>query len=87
MNKKFVKENKKQLKEFLGTLLTKAVGATLTRGFDKEKEFEKFPELKKSQDDLRKLGRQLDKRLEKIKRTRPEVYARLKAQGRTNFLR
>ena len=66
MNKKFVKENKKQLKEFLGTLLTKAVGATLTRGFDKEKEFEKFPELKKSQDDLRKLGRQLDKRLEKI---------------------
>ena len=42
MNKKFVKENKKQLREFLGTLLTKAVGATLTRGFDAKKELEKL---------------------------------------------
>jgi len=87
MNRKFVKENKKAIREFLGTLLTKAVGATLTKGFDKEKEFEKFPELKKSQDDLRKIGRQLDKRLQKIKKTRPELYARLQAQGRTNFLK
>jgi uncharacterized protein YaaR (DUF327 family) len=42
MNKKFVKENKKALKEFLGNVISSIVAGTLSKSVDKD--ISKFPD-------------------------------------------
>ena len=84
MNKKFVKENKKQLREFLGTIISKVVGGALSRNIDRD--LDKYPGIKKSKEDLIKVSSELDKRLAKIKKTDPEFYKKIQSR-RTKLFR
>ena len=63
MNRKYIKENKKALREFLGATIAAIVTGALTKGFDSKKELDKYP----------------DKRLEKLKRKDPEAYKRIQS--------
>ena len=36
MNRKFVKENKKELREFLGSIISSIVGSSLSKGIDRD---------------------------------------------------
>ena len=47
---------------------TAIVTGALTKGFDSKKELDKYPDLKKSRQELDKVTSDLDKRLEKLKR-------------------
>tara|TARA_A100001201_G_scaffold64343_1_gene60630 strand:- start:646 stop:879 length:234 start_codon:yes stop_codon:yes gene_type:complete len=72
MNRKFVKENKKVLREFLG----KAIVSFLTNQGKRSinRQINNDPELKKVSDDLKKLNKELNKRLPALKKTNPELY-------------
>ena len=41
MNRKYIKENKKALREFLGATIAAIVTGALTKGFDSKKELDK----------------------------------------------
>jgi hypothetical protein len=77
MNRKFVKENKKELREFLGSIISKVVGSALTRNIDRD--LDKHPGIKKSKNDLLKVSNELDKRLEKMKKRNPELYKKIQS--------
>ena len=79
MNRKYIKENKKALREFLGATIAAIVTGALTKGFDSKKELDKHPDLKKSRQELDKVTSDLDKRLEKLKRKDPEAYKRIQS--------
>ena len=78
MNRKFVKENKKQLREFLGTIISNIVGGALSKNIDRD--LDKYPGIKKSKEDLLKVSSELDKRLAKIKKTDPEFYKKIQSR-------
>ena len=42
MNRKYIKENKKALREFLGATIAAIVTGALTKGFDSKKELDKI---------------------------------------------
>ena len=77
MNRKFVKENKQELREFLGSIISKVVGSALTRNIDRD--LDKHPGIKKSKNDLLKVSNELDKRLEKMKKRNPELYKKIQS--------
>jgi|TARA_R110002074_G_scaffold164702_2_gene324507 hypothetical protein len=77
MNRKFVKENKKELREFIGSIISKVVGSALTRNIDRD--LDKHPGIKKSKNDLLKVSNELDKRLEKMKKRNPELYKKIQS--------
>ena len=72
MNRKFVKENKKVLREFLG----KAIVNFFTNQGKKEiaRMIDKDPELRKVRSDLIKQTKELNKRLPALKKSNPELY-------------
>lgn len=75
MNRKFIKENKSVLKEFIASVL----GAILAkRGVSKlDKFIDSQPELKRKRQEIEKLGKDLTARIEKVKKTNPELAKRL----------
>tara|TARA_R100000152_G_C6611039_1_gene64901 strand:+ start:41 stop:301 length:261 start_codon:yes stop_codon:yes gene_type:complete len=75
MNRKFIKENKSVLKEFIASVL----GAILAkRGVSKlDKFIDSQPELKRKRQEIEKLGKDLKARIEKVKKTNPELAKRL----------
>ncbi len=75
MNRKFIKENKSVLKEFIASVL----GANLAkRGVSKWKKFiDSQPEMKRKIQEIEKLGKDLKARIEKVKKTNPELAKRL----------
>jgi hypothetical protein len=83
MNRKFVKENKKELREFLGSIITKIVGGSLSKGIDRD--LDNYPGIKKSKDDLLKVSKELDKRLEKMKTRNPELYKKIQSNRPSLF--
>ena len=72
MNKKFVKENKKVLREFLG----KAIVNFFTNQGKKEiaRMIDNDPELRKVRSSLIKNTKELNKRLPALKKSNPELY-------------
>ena len=68
-------------------MIVKFLGWLLTPKINVEEELEKNPELKESMKRQYKLAVELDKKLEKIKEKDPKRYAKLKAQGRTNYVK
>jgi|TARA_B100001094_G_C17994421_1_gene701912 hypothetical protein len=78
MNRKFVKENKKELREFLGSIISKVVGSALTRNIDRD--LDKYPGIKKSKDSLLKVSSELDKRLAALKKSDPEFYKKIQSR-------
>ena len=72
MNRKFVKENKKVLREFLG----KAIVNFFTNQGKKEiaRMIDNDPELRKVRSSLIKNTKELNKRLPALKKSNPELY-------------
>jgi len=77
MNKKYVKENKSLVREFLSSLISSIVTGKLSKGL--EKTLMSKPETKKDIQDLRKMKKDLFKKLEKIKFSDPKTYNRIKS--------
>ena len=67
----------KELREFLGSIISKVVGSALTRNIDRD--LDKHPGIKKSKNDLLKVSNELDKRLEKMKKRNPELYKKIQS--------
>ena len=78
MNSKFVKENKVVLKEFIGALIGAVVTGALSR--DVKKKIANDPAFQKRGEEIKKLSKDLAKKLEKYKKTDPEFYNSLKKQ-------
>ena len=76
MNRKFVKENKQVLREFIGKLLSNIL---LKRN---KREIDKFinsdPTLKKKRDNMLKLTKDMEKRLDSMEKSAPELVANLR---------
>ena len=76
MNRKFVKENKTLVKEFIGALISKIVAGGIDRSI--ERKMKKDPEFRKAVTKLRVDYKELDKRLKKAKRDNPDFYNDIK---------
>jgi len=76
MNRKFVKENKKPLKEFLSFIVAAALGAKGLNDIDKV--IDSSPELTKKREDLRQIGKELTVKMRKYIEDNPEQADRLK---------
>tara|TARA_B100001564_G_scaffold315735_1_gene290631 strand:+ start:925 stop:1164 length:240 start_codon:yes stop_codon:yes gene_type:complete len=76
MNKKFVKENKSVLKEFLGAAIAAMVTGAMSSKL--KKQLNDDPDIKKKKQELAKITADLRKRLEKTKTRNPELYNLLK---------
>jgi hypothetical protein len=76
MNRKFVKENKQVLREFIGKLLSNIL---LRRN---KREIDKFinadPTLKQKRDNIMKLRKSMEDRLDKMEKSAPELVANLR---------
>jgi uncharacterized membrane protein len=75
MNRQFVKENKKPLKEFFVDLLSKIASKVAIGNLDKM--IDADPVLKKRKDDIIRLSNDMRQRLIKIKKEDPAQYQRL----------
>ena len=80
MNRKFVKENKSLVREFISALISSIVAGKLSKGL--EKKLMSNPETRKDIQKLKGMKKELNKRLEKIKDSDPETYNRIKSQYR-----
>ena len=76
MNKKFVKENKKVLREFISSLLASMIAGQGMRKI--QKLIDKDPAMKAKQQRITKLGDDIRRRIEKYKKTDPNKYKELK---------
>jgi endonuclease III len=76
MNKKFVKENKKVLREFISSLLASMIAGQGMRKI--QKLIDKDPVMKAKQQRITKLGDDIRRRIEKYKKTDPKKYKELK---------
>jgi len=76
MNRKFVKENKAILREFVGAIISALVTGKLSR--DTMKKINADPDIKRKKQELAKITADLAKRLEKTKISNPELYNLLK---------
>ena len=72
MNRKFVKENKKVLREFFKNALINLI----TKGGNKaiDKAIDKNPRLKQHRKDLNQYRKDLEKVAPKLKKSHPELY-------------
>jgi len=72
MNRKFVKENKKLVKEFIGAVIKSIIGNRAAKNINNM--IDDDPELRKTRDDFVRLNKQLDDKLSDIKKRDPERY-------------
>mgnify|MGYP005997657233 FL=1 len=76
MNRKFVKENKQVLREFIGKLLVNILTKRNKKALDKV--IAADPTLKKRKDDMIRLRKGIESRLDKLDKTNPELVANLR---------
>ena len=76
MNKKFVKENKKALREFLSNIVAAALGAKGLRDIDKV--IDSNPELKRKKVEINKNAQELTTRIRKFIEDNPQDAKRLR---------
>ena len=76
MNRKFVKENKKVLRECLSNIVAAALGAKGLRDIDKV--IDANPELKQRKAEINKNAQELTTRIKKFIAANPEDAAKLK---------
>lgn len=72
MNRKFVKENKKVLREFFIDMLTSLVSKRAISNLDKI--IDASPELKKEKDAIVRMSNKLRKKVQKAKKDNPSLY-------------
>ena len=76
MNRKFVKENKQVLREFIGKLLISLITKKNKRALDKA--IEADPALKKNRQEMDKLTKDIRDRINKLQKTNPEIAKNLR---------
>ena len=76
MNRKFVKENKQVLREFIGKLLISLITKKNKRALDKA--IEADPALKKNRQEMEKLTKDIRDRINKLQKTNPEIAKNLR---------
>jgi|TARA_A100001515_G_scaffold48122_1_gene38043 hypothetical protein len=76
MNRKFVKENKQVLREFIGKLLVSLITKKNKRALDKA--IEADPALKKNRQEMDKLTKDIRDRINKLQKTNPEIAKNLR---------
>tara|TARA_B100001094_G_scaffold323947_1_gene375710 strand:- start:873 stop:1118 length:246 start_codon:yes stop_codon:yes gene_type:complete len=76
MKRKFVKENKAVLREFVGSIISAIVTGKLAS--DVSKRLNADPVFKNKRKEMEKLTTDLSKRMEKYKKSDPEFYNHLK---------
>tara|TARA_R100000005_G_C4851843_1_gene117789 strand:+ start:45 stop:284 length:240 start_codon:yes stop_codon:yes gene_type:complete len=76
MDKKFIKENKRVLREFIGSAIAALITGKMSA--DLKKKIKDDPEINKKKKELAKITSDLAKRLERTKKTNPELYNLLK---------
>ena len=81
MKKKFIKENKKQLREFFSKAIAAIIAAKGTSKIHKA--IDKSPELSKKRADLVKHSRDLEKRIKQQIKDNPKAAKELKAMARS----
>jgi len=77
MNRKFVKENKQLVREFIAGLISSIVSGKISKNL--EKSLMSKPETKKDIEKLRAIRKSLDTRLDKIKKENPRLYKRIQS--------
>ena len=70
MNKKFVKENKKPLREFLSAIVAAIVAGKASGKIDRA--INKNPELKRQRDKVQKMGKEFDAKIKAHLKKYPE---------------
>ena len=81
MNKQFIKENKKIVKEFIGSFVKAMASKKAVKGFDAL--VKNDPVLKKHNADVARIGKQIQQRIEKRKAEDPKFkkfFANLQKQ-------
>tara|TARA_A100001515_G_C4531841_1_gene197199 strand:- start:645 stop:887 length:243 start_codon:yes stop_codon:yes gene_type:complete len=76
MNRKFVKENKQVLKEFIGKLLANILAKKNKRELDKV--IAADPTLKNKKQDMIRLKKSIESRIDKLDKSNPELIANLR---------
>jgi hypothetical protein len=79
MNRKFVKENKQLVKEFLGNLLVKIISGKLNR--DLTKKIENDPAFKSRQKEMEKLEKQMLDRITQMRKNDPNFAKKMADLG------
>jgi hypothetical protein len=79
MKRKFVKENKQLVREFIAGLISSIVAGKLSKNL--EKSLMSKPETKKDIQDLRAIRKSIKTRLDKIKRNDPELYKKIQSRS------
>jgi|TARA_R100001510_G_scaffold52691_1_gene53629 uncharacterized protein YaaR (DUF327 family) len=77
MNRKFVKENKSLVREFVSALIASIVAGKLNKSL--EKKLMSKPETKKDIQDLRNMKKDLDSKLDRIRKSDPKTYKMIKS--------
>jgi len=77
MNRKFVKENKSLVREFVSALIASIVAGKLNKNL--EKKLMSKPETKKDIQDLRNMKKDLDGKLDRIRKSDPKTYKMIKS--------
>tara|TARA_R100001509_G_scaffold73174_1_gene40833 strand:- start:1730 stop:1981 length:252 start_codon:yes stop_codon:yes gene_type:complete len=72
MNRKFVKENKTLVKEFIGSIIKSIIGNRAAKNINNM--IDSDPQLRKTRDDFVRLNKQLEDRFADIKKDDPEYY-------------
>jgi len=76
MNRKFVKENKQVIREFIGKLLVNILTKRNKKALDKV--IAADPTLKGKKQDMIKLRKSIESRLDKLDKSNPELIANLR---------
>ena len=76
MNRKFVKENKTFLREFIADILSKILTGRAEKTV--KNLIDKDPELQKKRKELFRLRKSVEDRMAKIKKSDPKLYNQLK---------
>jgi|TARA_R110000796_G_scaffold211460_2_gene327561 hypothetical protein len=76
MNRKFVKENKQVIREFIGKLLVNILTKKNKRALDKV--IAADPTLKGKKEDMLRLRKSIESRIEKLDKSNPELIANLR---------
>ena len=77
MNRKFVKENKTLVREFISGLIASIVAGKLSKGL--EKKLMAKPETRKEIEKIRTIRNSIKTKLDRIKRDDPEFYKRIQS--------
>ena len=76
MNRKFVKENKQVIREFIGKLLVNILTKRNKKALDKV--IAADPTLKNKKQDMLRLRKSIESRLDKLEKSNPELISNLR---------